>query len=167
MTRPGENENIIPMIQPHPLEDGTLLVSSSLDLALIEVQEEGGKWTITEKWSTKRFKPSFNDIVVHDRHVYGLDDGILCCVSLQNGERVWKKGRYGSGQVLLLADQGLLLVLSEKGELALVEAKPQEPGDVSRLPAIEGKTWNHPAIVKDRLFVRNSSEMACYRLRGP
>jgi outer membrane protein assembly factor BamB len=84
---------------------------------------------------------------------------------VKDGARVWKKGRYGSGQVLLLADQGLLVVLSEKGELSLVEARPQEPGDVARLPALEGKTWAHPAVAQDRLIVRNGSEMACYRLR--
>jgi outer membrane protein assembly factor BamB len=165
--RPGENENIIPMIQPHPMEAGLLLVSSGQDLTLLDVCEDAGKWTASEKWSTKKFKPSFNDFVVHEGHAYGLDDGILSCVDLKSGERVWKKGRYGSGQVMLLADQGALLILSEKGELAVVDARPQEPGDPVRIPAIEGKTWNHPALVKDRLFVRNATEMACYRLRSP
>jgi outer membrane protein assembly factor BamB len=163
--RPGENENIIPMIQPHPLEAGLLLVSSGQDLALLDVAEAGGKWSAVEKWTTKKFKPSFNDFVVHDGHAYGLDDGILSCVDLKTGERVWKKGRYGAGQVLLLADQGALLILSEKGELVIVGARPQEPGEPARFPAIEGKTWNHPALVKDRLYVRNATEMACYRLR--
>ena len=165
--RPGENENIIPMTQPHPMDAGLLLVSSGQDLALLDVCEEGGKWTAKEKWSTKKFKPSFNDFVVHDGHAYGLDDGILSCVNLNTGERVWKKGRYGAGQVMLIADQGALLILSEKGELAVVDAKPQEPGEPSRFPAIAGKTWNHPALVKDRLYIRNATEMACYRLRGP
>ena len=87
--------------------------------------------------------------------------------NLKTGERVWKKGRYGGGQVMLLADQGALLILSETGELAVVPAKPQEPADPVRIPAIHGKTWNHPAIVKDHLYVRNAEEMACYRLRVP
>ncbi|MBI3856263.1 MAG: PQQ-like beta-propeller repeat protein, partial [Planctomycetes bacterium] len=164
--RPGEGESIIPMIQPHPLEDGSLLVSSGQDLALLDLQENGGKWNVTEKWTTKRFKPTFNDIVVHGGHAFGLDGGFLSCVDLRNGERVWKKGRYGSGQLLLLADQGLLLVLSETGELALVDARPQEPGEAFRFQALEGKTWNHPALAGDRVYVRNATEMACYRLRA-
>jgi len=165
--RPGESEQIIPMIQPHVLEGGLLLVSAVQDLSLLDVAEDGGKWTATEKWTTKKFKPSYNDFVVHDGYAYGFDDGILSCVRLKTGERVWKKGRYGGGQVMLISEQGALLVLSEKGELALVEAKPQEPGEPVRFPAIEGKTWNHPVLVKDRLYVRNAKEMACYRLRGP
>jgi len=165
--RKGEDENIIPMIQPHPLDAGLLLVSSGQDLTLLDVCEEGGKWTAAEKWTTKKFKPSYNDFVVHDGHAYGLDNGFLSCVNLKTGERVWKKGRYGGGQVMLLADQGALLILSETGELAVVDAKPQEPADPVRIQALDGKTWNHPAIVNDCLFVRNAKQIACYRLRGP
>lgn len=165
--RPGISENIIPMIQPQQLPDGTLLLSSGEDLARIEVREEAGKWTVTEKWLTKKFKPSFNDFVVHDNHAYGLDGGILSCVDLRTGERVWKSGRFGGGQVLLLADQGVLIVVSEQGEAALVEAKPQPPGEVFRFQALQGKSWSHPTVVGDRLYLRNNTEMACYRLRGP
>lgn len=162
--RAGEGENIIPMIQPHPLDDGLLLASQGMGMSLLELREDGGKWSVAEKWTSLKIKPSFNDVVVHDGHLYGLDDGILTCVELKTGERVWKRGRFGGGQVLLLADQGALIVLSEKGELAIVDAKPQDPGEIFRFPAIDGKTWNHPTVVQDRLFVRNGAEMACFRL---
>jgi outer membrane protein assembly factor BamB len=164
--RPNESEAVIPMLQPSPRPDGMLLVSSGQDLALLELREEAAVWKAVEKWTTPRFKPSFNDFVVHEGHAYGLDEGVLSCVDLRDGRRVWKKGRYGGGQLLLLADQGLLLILSEKGELALVEARPQEPGEVFRFPAIEGKTWNHPVLVGDRVYVRNAAELASYRLRA-
>ncbi|RPH41211.1 MAG: alcohol dehydrogenase, partial [Planctomycetota bacterium] len=163
--RPNTTESAVPMLQPQPGDDSSLLMSTGLDLSLVEIRREGTAWKVADKWVTTRFKPSFNDFVVHDGHAFGLDDGILACVDLKDGRRVWKKGRYGGGQILLLADQGLLLVISEKGELALVDAKPQEPGDVARFPALEGKTWNHPVLVGDRLFVRNGAEMACYRVR--
>jgi len=156
-----------PMLQPHPLEGGMLLASTGQDLALLELREEGAKWTVVEKWASSRFRPSFGDFVVHHGCVFGLDDGVLSCVDIKTGERVWKKGRYGSGQLLLLEDQGVLVILSEKGELALVEARPEAPGEVFRFPAIDGKTWNHPVLVQDRIFVRNATEMACYRLRSP
>jgi outer membrane protein assembly factor BamB len=157
--------SLIPMLQPHPLEDGSLLASSGQDLALLDLKEDAGAWKIAERWTSSRFRPNFDDFVVHEGHVYGLDDGILSCVDVKTGARVWKKGRYGSGQVLLIPDQGALIVLSEKGELALIDARPQEPGEEFRFQAIEGKTWNHPVLAQDRLYVRNSVEMACYRLR--
>ena len=84
-------------------------------------------------------------------------------MDIVEGGRKWKSGRFG-GQLILLADQDLLIVLTEKGELALVNATPEKFHEIGRIQAIEGKTWNHPVLVKDILLVRNSQEMVAYRL---
>ncbi len=102
--------------------------------------------------------------MVHKGHAYGFDGSILSCIDLADGKRKWKGGRYGSGQLLLLPGQDLLLVISEEGELVLVSASPDQFREVSRFAAIEGKTWNHPVLVKDVLLVRNGEEMAAFRL---
>ena len=75
---------------------------------------------------------------------------------------MWKKGRYGHGQILLIADQGLLLILSETAQAVLVATNPQQHEEVAKFQAIEGKTWNHPVLAQGRLYVRNGEEMACY-----
>jgi hypothetical protein len=101
--------------------------------------------------------------VIHNSYAFGFDGVSLACMDLTNGNRMWKSGRYG-GQVILLADQDLLIVLSEKGELALIKAIPDQFSEIARFPAIDGKTWNHPVLAGDILLVRNTREMVAYRL---
>jgi len=130
----------------------------------LAVSQAPGGWSLEERWTTRGLKPYFNDFVVHKGHAFGFDGSILACIELENGERKWKGGRYGHGQMVLLPDQDLLLVLSEEGELALVSATGGKFAEVARFKAIEGKTWNHPVVVGNVLLVRNGEEMAAFRV---
>ncbi|HEX9653965.1 MAG TPA: hypothetical protein VGA99_09650 [bacterium] len=107
-------------------------------------------------------KSKFNNVAHRDGFIYGLDDGILACLDLATGQRRWKGGRYGHGQMLLVND--LLLVITEKGNVALVEATPDAFKEIASVPAIEGRTWNNPALAGPYLLVRNSEEAACFKL---
>ncbi len=158
------------IVQPAILSGHDLLIGSGSGLAghvgmlRLTVANGPGGWTATERWTSSGLKPYFNDFVVHEGHAFGFDGSILACVDLENGTRKWKGGRYGHGQMVLLPDQDLLLVLSEDGELALVSATSDRFTEIARVPAIEGKTWNHPVLVGDVLLVRNGEEMAAFRL---
>jgi hypothetical protein len=102
--------------------------------------------------------------VIHNGHAYGFDGSILSCIDLKDGSRKWKGGRYGNGQMILLAGQDVLLVLSEDGEIALVSATPDKHTEFAKVPSLNGKTWNHPVLVGTTLLVRNGEEMVAYRL---
>ncbi len=157
------------VVQPELTEDGQLLVSvgSRGELRSLRVARSSEDWSVEELWSSTRLKPSFNDFVVQGSHAYGLDSGILTCVELTRGRREWKGGRYGHGQLILLSEQQLLLILTEQGEVVLVEAVPDDFNELGRIQAIETKTWNHPVLVNDILLVRNAEEMAAFRLSPP
>jgi outer membrane protein assembly factor BamB len=158
-----------PIVQPALTEDGDVLINAiastgGMGIRRLAVKRGPGGWTVEERWTSNGLKPYFNDFVVHKGYAFGFDGSILSCIDLADGKRKWKGGRYGDGQLVLLADQDLLLVTSEDGELALVAATPDQFKELARVPAIEGKTWNHPVLVRDVLLVRNGEEMAAYRL---
>jgi len=153
------------IVQPALTEDGDLLIASQESGARrLAVSQGAAGWTVAERWTSNTLKPYFNDFVIHRGHAFGFDGRILSCIDLKDGQRKWKGGRYGNGQLVLLPDQDLLLVLSEEGELALVQATTDQFAEVAKVPAIQGKTWNHPVLVGDVLLVRNSEEMAAFRL---
>jgi outer membrane protein assembly factor BamB len=146
--------------QPVVIDETHVLLSSGdgPGAALLEISESGAK----EIWKNNRLKNKFNSSVLRDGFVYGLDGTILECMDPKTGEVKWKGGRYGFGQVLLAGD--FLIVLTESGELALVRATPESHQELTRFAAIEGKTWNIPAIDHGLLLVRNANEMACFRV---
>jgi outer membrane protein assembly factor BamB len=155
-----------PIVQPALTPDGDVLisVSDSGGTRRLGLTHGASQWTVEERWTSTGLKPYFNDFVVHKDHAYGFDGGIMSCIDLKDGKRTWKGGRYGHGQLILLADQDLMLVTSEEGDLALVRAVPDQFTELARVPAIEGKMWNHPVLAGDVLLVRNGEQMAAYRL---
>ena len=157
------------IVQPAVIGNGDILVSvtsamGGMGVRRLSVRQAAGRWTVEEKWTSTGLKPYFNDYVVHKGYAFGFDGAILSCIDLNDGSRKWKGGRYGQGQLILLADQDALLVISEEGELALVSATPEGFKELARSPGLDGKTWNHPVVVHDVLLVRNDQEMAAYRL---
>jgi outer membrane protein assembly factor BamB len=160
------------IVQPAVTAEGDLLIGGvdsmgGLGLRRLAIAKGSSNWTVTERWTSRGLKPYFNDFVVHKGHAFGFDGSILSAVNLETGERAWKGGRYGHGQMVLLRSQDLLLVLSEEGDIALVSATPEKFVEVARAKAIEGKTWNHPVLVGQVVLVRNGEEMAAFRLPSP
>jgi len=158
-----------PIVQPAQVANGAVLIGTADAMGtnrmrLIAVAHGPGGWAVEERWTSNGLKPYFNDFVVHKGHAYGFDGSILASIGLDDGKRKWKGGRYGNGQLVLLPDQDVLMVLSEDGELALVKATPDQFTELARFPVLEGKTWNHPVLVGDVLLVRNGEEMAAFRL---
>lgn len=154
-------------LQPQLIDGNKLLIPTGMGSGtrLVELKQADAGLEGTELWTSREMKSDFNDLVVHQGYAYGFDSQIFACVDLQSGERQWKKGRYGKGQVLLLPEQGLLVVVGEKGQLVLLKTNPEEHEEVFSLQAFEGKTWNHPLVLGDRIYLRNAEEAIAYQVR--
>lgn len=137
--------------------------SAPLGSRLIQVQRTDALWNVKEEWTTLQYRPSFDDGIFHNGHLYGFDGDRLTCIDMKTGKKKWQGKRYG-GQLVLICDLSMLLVLSEKGEVILVRATPDHFEEVSRFKALTGKTWNHPVLAHGKLFVRNGEEAACFEL---
>ena len=151
--------------QPIILPDESVFISIGYGggSARLDVTRDGDQWSVNSRWERpNRFKLKFNGGIHLDGYVYGLDEGVLSCFDLEQGKRTWKQGRYQFGQILWV-DQSLI-VLTESGEIVLLDAKPESVSEVARFAAINGKTWNHPVVNRGRLFVRNAAEIACFDL---
>ncbi len=156
---------VVPNIaQPLVVGETRLFLSASYGkgAALVDLTPDGDRFSATTVWETNRMKNKFSSSVLVDGYIYGLDDSILACIDAATGELMWKGGRYGYGQLLAAGDH--LVVLTERGELVLVRATPEGHEEVAGFGAIEGKTWNVPAMAGGRILVRNTRQMAAFDL---
>lgn len=163
---PWVTEGGINVSQPIMVDANRFFISSGYRKggALVEIKGSGSSFTASTIWENNNMKNKFNSSVLHNGYIYGLDEGILSCLDVNTGERKWKDGRYGYGQVLLVG--GHLIVTTDQGEVALVRATPNQYSEVARFSALQGQTWNYPAIASGRLLLRNSTEMAAYDISG-
>ncbi len=153
-------------LQPQVIDGDKLLIPTGTGTGtrLVQLAESDGVLTGTPLWTSKDMKPDFNDLVVHQGYVYGFDNNIFGCIDLATGKRKWKGGRYEKGQAILLADSNLILVVTEPGELVLLRTNPEKLEELAKIPAMDGKTWNHPVVVGNKLYLRNAEEAICYEL---
>jgi len=152
--------------QPILAAPDRLLITASYGAgaAVLELRDAGERLEARAVWEQRSLKSKFASPVVHEGHAYGFDEAILVCIDLATGERRWKAGRYGYGQLLGIGDR--LVVLGEHGELCLVRATPERHDELARFQALEGTSWTPPAFAGTRILLRNAREMVCYDLRG-
>jgi outer membrane protein assembly factor BamB len=159
--------------QPILLSEDRLLLLAGYGCygVVLQVKHDGDKWDTEEVYRTNKMRTKFSTAQVRDHYAYGLDDGGLACIDLDDeGKQRWQVGarsfaadHYGYGQTLMVDD--LLIVQSElSGEIVLVKAVPDGFHKLSVIHAFKDKTWNNPALAGNKLFIRNDREAVCYEL---
>ncbi|MCA9189451.1 MAG: PQQ-binding-like beta-propeller repeat protein [Planctomycetales bacterium] len=163
---PGRSNANASVSQPVGIDDQHVFLSKgySHGAELLRVgRNDDGRWKVESLWHKANvMKTKLTNVVVRDGYVFGIDDGIMSCIDMSNGRKMWKSGRYGHGQIVLIDD--VILVQAEDGRLLLIEANPKKLMELAELQAIQGQTWNNPCVYGKRVLVRNSEEAACYEL---
>lgn len=113
-------------------------------------------------WKGITMKTQFNSPGLRNGYLYGLDDGLLACVDATTGRRIWKDGRFGSGQTLIVGDT--VVVQNENGTVHACAASPDGFRELGQIAALSSKTWNQPAVAGRYLLVRNDREAVCWEL---
>lgn len=103
--------------------------------------------------------------VHHDGYLYSVVERStrsLACFSLAGRTNTWITSTVGSGNpgyASLIRVGGKLLVLTEPGELVLLEPNPAAYTEIARYQALGGTSWNHPAFAHGRIYARSNVEI--------
>ena len=153
-------------LQPTVIGDDVVLLPTprSEGTRAILLSKKGEQLAAEELWTSKNMKTDFTELLTHKGYLYGIDGSMFSCVDIKTGNRVWKDGRYGKGEAVLLESSDQILITAEDGRVVLLQADPSGHKELASIKALSGKTWNHPVVVGNKLLVRNGSEAACYEL---
>ena len=129
-----------------------------------------GDGQVTEIYSNRNMRNQCNCSVLWKDYVYGFDGqvggrGKLTCIDLATGQVKWAQGGLGTGSVMLAG--GKLIVLGEKGMLAIVEASPDGYKELASGEVLKGKCWTVPVLADGRVFARNAAgDLVCVDVRS-
>ena len=166
--RPGASDGPANCSQVTIVSDNQVLLSKGYGLGseLLELSaNEDGTMSVNSIWrDTRVMKTKFTNPVVKNGYAYGLSEGILECIDVNTGETMWKKGRFGNGQLLLIGDD---LIVSEErtGTIKMIEATSEEYREYGEYKkAIRGICWNPLCFVDGKLLMRSDEEAICLQL---
>jgi outer membrane protein assembly factor BamB len=170
----GGDPGRVNVAQPLVIGGNRLFISASYTrgCALLEFAHEGEVWSVPKQiWpgqgeTNLKLRSKFSSPVLFEGHIYGLDEGVMACLDPETGMRLWAGGRYGHGQMLLV--NGQILLLSESGDIVLIDPSPERLQEKTRMPVLspDNKTWNPPVLSRGRAYVRNHFEVVGLDLKA-
>ncbi len=130
--------------------------------AVIQISSAGNKFDVKTIWKSEQMKNEINSSILFENHIYGFDGGVFKCINAETGKLKWKVRGFQKGS--LIAADGQLIVLSERGKLALVDANPAEFIEKDSAQILNGQCWTAPTLAKGKLYLRNHNELVCLNM---
>ena len=122
-------------------------------------------------YTNKNLSNHMNNSVVLGDFVYGFDGNThgrtpkqIVCMRLADGAVQWRKQGYLCGS--LMAVQNRLLILGEKGKLAIGSASPKGFTPTAEAQILQGRCWTVPVYANGRIYARNAAgTLVCVDVR--
>ena len=143
-----------------------IFISSGYDhgAALLQISRDGDVLSVKKVWESRGMKNHFGTSLLIGDYIYGFDNAILKCIEAKTGKEQWRRRGYGKG-TLIYAD-GQLIILSDKGKLALADASPTEFREKASAQVLSGKCWTAPTLANGKIFVRDMHRIVCIDVSG-
>jgi outer membrane protein assembly factor BamB len=131
---------------------------------LVKIIAEDGKFRANSVYESNELCCHFASPVRHGDFLYGLDESRdLTCLSLRTGQAIWRERGFMKGTLLRVDDR--LIVLGERGKLALIDASPKGYHELAKAQPFRDRCWTMPALADGRLFLRDQRQVLCLDLR--
>ena len=124
---------------------------------VLELHQQGGKTTVTERWFSRRMRVHFGSIIRLGDHVYAssgdFGPSFLMAVDMKTGDVAWQDRSFSKSQ-LLYAD-GKFIILDEDGQLGLASMSPAGLTVLAKAPVLQNISWTPPTLVGTTLYARD------------
>ena len=152
-----------PMALPLFIAPDMLFVSAANDAGSFIIRISGNE--PEEIMRSSIMRNDFSSSCYKDGYIYGFNVATLQCIDAETGRRLWLSRGFGKGSLIMVNDR--LIVLSDLGKLTMVEATPEAYIKIAEWDALEGRSWTAPSYANGKLYVRNHSRIACFRILEP
>ena len=148
-----------------PVAYKNTLIFSGLDKGTMAVKviKREGKWTTEQVWQNPQVSMYMNSPVVNGDYLFGLSHkrkGQFFCLDARTGETLWtSEGREGENAAMLSAGE-ILFLLTNDAELIVAKNNAKRFEPLKKYTVAESPTWAHPAIIGNRILIKDASTLA-------
>jgi outer membrane protein assembly factor BamB len=143
-----------------PLVLGDIIIYSGLDhgTTAVRVLQQNGTWTTAPVWRNEQVSMYMSTPSASDVAIFGLahrNSGQFVALDRATGKTLWTtQGREGTNASIVRAGSWLLL-FTTNAEMIVTRASATAYGEVRRYTIADSAVWAHPAVVRDRIVVKD------------
>ena len=143
--------------------EDSVFISSNYNKGGALVRVGSGRPSVV--WESRNMRNHFHASVLLGTSLYGNDENTLKCVDVRTGAERWRMRGMGKGG--LIAAGSRLIVLTERGEVVVVGATPNQFTEIARAKVVDGTCWTQPVLANGLLYCRSQQgALVCVDLRA-